>query len=320
MTVEKLLHARADQLRNQRTARKLRHLANFWRKCGGAEAVEQITPDALDAFRKTALADGKSPNTIETAIGDLVSACNKMGRPIASKGNRLRRRPPAARQPTIEEFGRAYACCDAARWPGVNQSGGEWLGSPGDFWRTFFALGYLTAARLTDLLTLTWDAVHPDRIAWTAGKTSKQHAIPTNHVFRRILDKARQESGSGRILCVALMARKAMRESLRTICKAAGVPTITAHQIRRLSITQWGCTGGDAGMIVHGQSLGMRMNYYAQFSILSNYLPRLRIPDQMLTPAERDAKTLPLAELSEVCSRLTPERIRDLARMGAALG
>lgn len=62
--------------------------------------------------------------------------------------------------------------------------------------QAFFAIGYLTGIRETDLMTLKWENVLSDRIEFTESKTGKHNAQPITKTVRQFLVTAAAHAGA----------------------------------------------------------------------------------------------------------------------------
>lgn len=289
------------------TVRTLRHRAACWRRIVGSAIP---TADAITQFRITA-AKSLSPRTVEDTIAAIVRIAKNAGLEVDT-GRRLRVPAPQPDVPTTQSLGRLYANAHAASWPRLG--GGShrdhclpaWCPiSRSDWWRAWIVTAAVTGLRLGDLRRLRADMLGQ----WvTASKTSKRHPVPDVPCLTRHWAKLKS---------LGPLPSKQLRAGLREIADAADVPYVSPQGFRRYAVTAWIAADATAGRIVHGCGIGVLAHYLDYHRILSDATPRLVLPKEFLSAAERKKTASDEAELTRrwrLASLRDRRLILDVAR------
>lgn len=299
------------------TEAKLRHRLNCWLRHSTADNTTQLTGEAFDAFRKSALAAGLAARTIEETVNDirLISGVMEIGR-------RLKRWKSAACRhvPSLELMSAAYDNAEAAVWPNspLTRSPELLAVSSATWLRAFIVFAYHTAFRLRDLRSITWDSITDEAIVWRSSKTSAPHRLPNCAVVQRHL-KPLRKSGSDRVFPISAGQERLVRRELNRI---AGVEpdedAFGPQPIRRSAINQWTLASPEAGRIVHGSGLGVMAHYLDPLTVLTDAMSRRVWPSAMLTDEERDGRRTRERKILDITHRLPVDRLDDLIRVGHA--
>lgn len=287
MTVFQAFHSSYEPTSQarQRTLQEYRYKLKRWERIVGAIAIDKVSPQVFDQFRKKALSAGLSPDTIESTISVVVQVLrfcveSEQLTELPHRGARLRLSRKVRYVPPLEDLGRMYAAAGAARWP-------TWC-PPGEFWRPLLVAAYWTALRHFDLFwTLSVDCLTKKSIVLTSHKTDKEHIFPRHPVFDRHMAAAPQRRGEKRCFPIDVCRKQVLRE-LHRMADAAQVPHFTLHAIRRLSCSEWQDAKWGAGEVVQGSAIKGSASRYIVPQILRQAAPLMRWPDEMLTPEERD--------------------------------
>lgn len=257
------------------TRRRMGYSVNRWKRVLGAEG-----PGDFAAFRRKCLEIGLSPHSAEQTVRDIATLLKFAGEDVDT-GKRLRCPLPDPRVPTTAELSSVIDAAAAAEWPTKQP--------PEPWWRAFFAVGLWTSLRLRDLLGLTWDAISEDMIRCVPKKTLRYglaQEIPGHQAVGRALQGLARRDES---VFTHRTSFKQMRREMGRLCKAAGVPYFTPHDIRRAGITMWSLAHPEAGRLIHGSGKrDILRHYLSPIQVLKSAAPRCRLPDALLTNEEKD--------------------------------
>lgn len=282
------------------TARRLRHDANRWVRHSEDPDLREISSQDLLGFRRSCLAEGLSPVTIESTISSLLCVCRQLGI-FLQPGSRLRRNPPQPFVPSQAAIGAIYAASGSARWPQRS-----WV-SCADWWRALLVISFWTGFRRGDLSRLAWQDIHTDRISLVAAKTGYCHQIPVCPVVQRhlalLVDSPREIFD-----LPASSSFRAFGDQLERLCQTAAVPSLTLQGIRRAAISNWSATNAEAGRIVHGCGLGVLGHYLDRYGILAEAAAAVRMPEQFMTCEDRRWRRRNQARLLTAYQQAAPDR------------
>jgi integrase len=305
-----------------RSAPKLRHQINRWERF--VTIVLPITSESVISFREQAIAARLSASTIETTISDIATILKSSGQPVPNMGRRLQKpRGNGQKQPLLSDVAKVYAIADHAAWPRRTKlpSGFCRQWSQADRTALFRGLIFLniwTAFRLSDLTSLSWQHVTATTIEKKANKTDWTHLVPVVYEVQRHLNLLRS-IGSDKLMPVKAGSRRFLRAELRRLCGLAGVPPFCPKQLRALAITEWGCTGTDAGRVAHGCGLGVLNSYYDGLKILERAAERFAIPPEMRDPDCAKSFESEISSLTQIAKRMDSSRLATLTRIAEAL-
>jgi integrase len=280
----------------RRTIQKLRHDWNWFERFTGNPPVNLIGPSTFDQLRRNALEAGLSPVSIESVVSDVLSVLRHLVRieelkALPWSGKRLKRRPQLKPTPSIEDLGKVYALCRTVRWPvhvrRLNPhcphgrfKGPERIAAAVQWWKTLFALGYFTALRRSDLLTLRWDEIEGGWIRRKMVKTGFTIEIPVHPVLQTHLDALPTKERP----CVLgyVGSYKQIRGEMKSLAAAAGVKPFSLQAVRRLSAQQFErARGGTGGLILGHQYRTVDKFYLDPVCALQWALPNLAVPEGM---------------------------------------
>jgi integrase len=305
-----------------RTHRKLHEHSRRWAKAGCPVILKRIKPSHFQQFRDWAksLPIPLANTTIEATVRDVVSLIRELlpANKVPDSGKPLDQRFRRKSVPVVEVFGESFASAEEASWPHVwNSKTPELLDvSNGDFWRGFLTLGYVTGMRLGDLMSVSWDSIQDDRVAWVAAKTGKNHESPLPEVLRFTLEPLRR-IGTDRIFPVPKYSMGRIRREMGRISGGQLAP----QSLRRLSVNQWEMASPGCGALIQGCALGghgVLRHYCDDFQILNNAAPKLYWPDQILAHCGMSRETERRLELNRALKRLPDDRIDDVLRAARA--
>ena len=211
------------------TQRLTRDTLDLFERLCHPRYVEEIRTRTIDRFKSMlGIRRGRNPGstlspcTVNRHLRHLKAVLNK-----AVKWEALSKLPEFAfldepEKETVylppDEFGRIYVACDDAKYPvgrAYNQS--EW-------WRALIVSGYMTAMRITEMLTLPWEDVHLDdaflvvRHRHTKGK--RDDLIPLHPV---VVEHLRPITDYGALVFDWPMSRTTLWAEWARIQRAAGV-------------------------------------------------------------------------------------------------
>lgn len=250
-----------------------------WERHTPNPKINEITTQTFHAYRASCLASGLKASTIETGIRTVLQILRLCGPEMERReglglipkvpyvGRPLRQNAPFRPTPTVPELRLAYAMAGSLHWPPrVNTA---------LFWRAWFGLSFVSAARLSDLLHLPATARQGDLLTLTAHKTDKALIVPLPGWLVEVLEQL-PPLGDRMFPCKLLPCF--IRREMAALSSKIGIQAITPHGIRRASITEWSKVNDDCGKIIHGVGLGIRDRYVDRLSLLRsqvNSLPDL---------------------------------------------
>lgn len=262
----------------------LRHLGNC--------TIEQLDASAFKRLRELAMADEKSPATIESSIKHCSQVFAKLGFQVDT-GKPLRVPPPAPEAIPLEHLDAAIPYMQ------------PWL-------RAVVALGYVTGLRRKDLLRQDFKAIGTS-LTVQANKTGKTHRFPIPGWVQR------QTQAAGKILkCPRAQARH-----LKAATTAAGVPYFHLQDLRITSAHTWNRLEHGLGPLILGHSLpgwsGATAFYLNSHDILFERIHDFPAPPSLLTDEEKDEIAQRSAKLSRAISRLTSSKLETLLQVAEGL-
>lgn len=301
-----------------RTAKKLRHQVSSWERLAGSTDL----PSDADFLRVRTQGRGKlSPATIEALISDVRTLCVHVKHAVDT-GKPLRRTVRTKWVPTLDDFSRLYDASEDSVFPSkIKASDGRFqkLSQPvrKSWFQAFLMTELFTGLRFGDSLALSRDAVTPDRIDWSASKTSKQHIFPMPSILWRHLEPLldlNRETFFAVGACQHLV-----RWEMARLCKLAGIRVITPQALRRLAVTTWSTVDSDCRAIVHGTGLGVCVHYVDAEQVLRKHMPRFPWPLNVLPEAERDIRVRLAGEIQRLSERMPADALSNLLKIGQAL-
>lgn len=305
-----------------KSAPKLRHNVNRWERHSSIEIP--ITTADVERFRASCVEAKLAATTIETTISDVVTILRGSGCAIPDVGRRLpQTKRTGQNQPSLSDVAKVYVVATQANWPRrtrrANGKFQRWSQAERTaLFRGFLFLDVWTALRLGDITNLQAENIHDDSIEKQADKTGSLHIFPIVHDVQRHIDML---SGLDPDLLIPIKkgSRRFLRAELRRLCEIARVRPFLPKQIRKLSITEWACTGTDAGRIVHGMGLGVLDSYYDGFKILQRAAHKFCLPIEMRDPDQTKEVEQFLVTLMAIARRMRTEQLAILTKLAEAL-
>lgn len=261
----------------RRTIQRMAHDLNRCDRAWGEIHPSEVETRHFQELRRQVV-EGLSATTIEGTVSTVMTLLRflrEIGEleSLPAKGRVLRRPTPQLVMPTLDEFARMYQRADCTMWPRLCADRERW-------WQSFLATAYFTALRLSDILALEWEWIHGNRITLVARKTGKQQHIPIHPVLAKHL--AYLPRHSTRVFASAKKSLKQLRRELRRMCVEAGVPNITAQQMRRLSSNEWESARPGCGELILGHGLRGAARFYLELSRpLFEAVEQLNVPSAM---------------------------------------
>jgi len=242
---------------------QLRALRMFKEHVGASLCLQDIKPRQAESFVASRLASGIKVASVNKDIRTLKRVFNLA---IEPRGYLLPHQNPFARIKQRKESPKCVRYLKAAEFTSIISA------APDGWWRAFLLVAYTTAARLSEVLNLTWEDVDFEqnriRIARKEAAGNLESWEPKDHehrllpapapavqelallqqscaegcpyVFlsgdrlRRIQDAKKSGRWSGRQLVMNNLHRQ-----FKAIRKKAGVAAVTFHDLRRTCITNW---------------------------------------------------------------------------------
>lgn len=258
-----------------RTVLRYQDEVTRWERLTDNPTINQITTESFNRYRAACLARGLKPSSIESGIRTILQVLRLCGPEqerrqglnliprVPFVGPTLRCPRPMLPTPTVEELRAAVHHADAAIWPttaGV---------SPQLFWRAWIGASFVTGLRLSDALTAKRSQLSADLLTVTAKKTGITQVFPIPPWL--ILEMYQLPVWNSKLFPCRVLPCFVRRE-LRRLSRAASIPTITPHGLRRACITEWSALNSDCGAIIHGQGLGIRSRYVDPLRLLRKHL------------------------------------------------
>lgn len=162
-----------------------RYAVRSWQRLGfGDLDVKMIRQSHVLAWRANTLAEGGNPISFQSrwaCIRAILSTLVAEGLiPEVPRTPRLKRVTAEPKdRPTRDEVGKILVACDVATWPTTYQCSPirrfrrQFPVSPGTFWRSLYAVAFVTALRRSDLTRMTWANCERDGIRITPQKTRR---------------------------------------------------------------------------------------------------------------------------------------------------
>lgn len=249
-------------------------------------AIDLITSETFDSFRKAAKGANYSPDSIEASVNAVLSVLRACADPklgvlpaVPEPGRALKISTRVKYMPPLTDLGRLYSVAWRAKWPRFCD--------PTEFWQAAFVVDLWTALRKGDLFfRLEWDSITDESIVVTAHKTEKTHTLPNSPIVERHLRPLRRLD-SKRVFPIGDCHHQILRE-LNRLADAAGVKRFGFQAIRRRSCTNWQSARWGAGEVVQGSAIKGSACRYIVPDILQQAAPRFQWPAEMLTADERD--------------------------------
>jgi integrase len=215
--------------------------------------IEPIDITQAHVEQYAAAAHG-SLSTIRGHIKDVITLCRAAGN---ASLRQIVRKPQPTPDPT------PIASIDAV-WPHL----AAWS-------RNLVALGYWTALRLDDLISLQIQGVDAssEAIRWQASKTGKNHVWPMPSWSSSWLSSVELPYSKSND-----HAQVIVRGELERVADIADVPRIFPQQLRQRAVVEWTRANATAGAIVHGMGLGVMTHYLDPLAVLEGAAPRVRVP------------------------------------------
>lgn len=228
--------------------------------------------DDVEAFRSAAKLAGLSPRTIESTIFRVLDVRQHLGKRI-DPGRKLPLPPLHPDVPTLVQIGLLFSAADKATWP--RRLGAQ---DRANWWRAWICVAAWTAARLSDLESLTWNQIASGGIMITAAKTGKSICVPAPPWLRAHLAPLRGMFGD-RVFGVR-MARS-IRLELARLAESKKVRYVSPQGFRRFGVQSWSAADGQAGAIIHGTGVrGVLCFYLDPSRHLMKYAPYVEIPHE----------------------------------------
>lgn len=304
-----------------RTLSKLRTNVRRFAKLTGTENIRAVD---FNLFRERAVACGYSPWTIESTINDVRAILRSLPESLRVKlpglGKRLRTVNTNGVAPKLEAMGRMYAACTDPlypnRWCQVKLTDEQRVALV----RGLLVVSYTLGPRLWDLLHLEWVQFGEDTVSYRAAKTGKLQEIPLHPVLKRHL-MMMPRVGERLFGPIVWNSRHRLRRTLVQLSRDAGVPAVTPQQIRRLAGTEYEKAHGGAGRLLLGHGWPTRATsfYIDELDVLREASRKLRLPQEWLTPEEREQWKLEQQQLSDAYRRMSVEGKKALLQVALSL-
>lgn len=264
------------------TVKKIGYEVTRWEKLTLDSPIEVTKKETFADFRAACLSRGLASRSIESNIDTvrlLMRFAAEAGhlQTVPPVGRRLKKPKPKPAPLSTDELRSLFVAADVAGWPNHVRHPRQW-------WRAFFALGYWTGLRLSDLCwKLSWEhlSIRQKIITFPAGKTGHVHEFP---LPEGMLVHLARVSSRGLILGPP-RSYKCFRRELAFIASSAGLTRkVTAKTLRQTAVSEWSKVSRDAGRIVHGCGLvDVRDHYVDAFGILADAATRMPwpFPDQV---------------------------------------
>jgi integrase len=215
-----------------------------WEELTSNPAVQDITDETLEAFKAVMLAAGVSPVTVNSKWRHIRALLRRVGPQVTGNphGLQLIDRVPQMRKcrvpfkmpriVTEDDLNRFYVACSIAKFPRLAGP------PPAEYWRALLVLGYFTAMRKGDLLSIRTEQI--DREAGTlhfvASKTGKEAFMPLHPCALAHINRI--WGSAGELLFPKLAAKGGdYSERWRAICEHAGIKPFTLQVVRRTAAT-----------------------------------------------------------------------------------
>jgi integrase len=263
-----------------------RYAVQLWERLGfGDKDLRDVRQSDLIAYRAAILDRGGSAVSFDSRWATL----RILLRILVVEGHlaqmpptpRLKKSKPEQRgRPTPGQFCRLLDACAAATWPlrfhwrttGV---------SPGTFWRSMYALAYITALRRGDLLRLRWDQITHEGIRYLPQKTRRR----LKHVYVPEVRGAIAAAVAPMRGChpervfPSGFRGDLVAEQQRRIAACAGVPgrLATLQAFRRLSLDSWLSADERAPGLISGHGLRSSLPTVTRTSYISPEAEQARV-------------------------------------------
>ncbi len=178
------------------------------------------------------------------------------------------------RRVSLEDLSKFYIACSVAKYPARAAMPAS------EYWRCLIVVGYFTALRKGDLFRLKFEDFDLDRgeLQFSAGKTEKAGMMPLHPL---VVDHIRRLCGIRGSVSPFTNARGgAFTLRWREICKKAGVPHFTLHDIRRTAASEAErARRGMAEVLLQHRPVGLTsLSYLNQTEELRETIGAMRVP------------------------------------------
>lgn len=246
-----------------------------WERMTSDPTISEVSTETFNRYRAACLTAGLKPSSIESGIRTILQVLRLCGPEqerrqglgliprVPFVGQTLRQPMPLLPTPSVDDLRSAWQSASAAIWPttaGV---------TPAQFWRAWIGTAFVTGLRLSDALSAKRSQISTDLFMVTARKTGITQVFPLPPWL--ILEIYQLPVWSGKLFPCRFLPCFVRRE-LSRICRAAQIPVITPHALRRACITEWSAINSDCGSIIHGQGLGIRSRYVDPLRVLRKHL------------------------------------------------